>query len=101
MSATELKIPKSVNLDNIKNQAKEKLYIETYGCQMNEYDSGIVRKILSDSGYDVSENEKEADVILLNTCAIRERAHEKIYTRLEAIGALKRRKKELVVGILG
>jgi len=79
---------------------KEAVFVETYGCQMNEYDSGLVRKILSDDFEGVSTPE-EADLILLNTCAIRERAHEKVYSRLETFHSLKRRKPDLLIGVLG
>jgi len=101
MSATQTRHPPSVNLDNKENAKDLRLYVETYGCQMNEYDSGIIKKILSDSGFVLSEHESDADVILLNTCAIREKAHERIYTRLQSFSGLKRRKKDLVVGVLG
>ncbi len=77
------------------------LYLETYGCQMNEYDSGLVRSLLGNTGYRPVERPEGADVILLNTCAVREKAHEKIYARLSSFAALKRKKKETVIGILG
>ncbi len=77
------------------------LYVETYGCQMNEYDSGLVRSILGADGYRIVQSPEEAGVILLNTCAIREKAHEKVYNRLEALGYLKRRDSRTVIGVLG
>lgn len=77
------------------------LYVETYGCQMNEYDSGLVRAILGEDGFRVVQSPEEAGVILLNTCAIREKAHEKVYNRLEALGYLKRRDSRTVIGVLG
>ncbi|HNN75548.1 MAG TPA: tRNA (N6-isopentenyl adenosine(37)-C2)-methylthiotransferase MiaB [Leptospiraceae bacterium] len=77
-----------------------KVYLETYGCQMNEYDSGLVRKILEGSYSAVGEPE-QADLILLNTCAIREKAHEKVYSRLESFHILKRKRPDLVIGVLG
>ena len=77
------------------------LYLETYGCQMNEYDSGLVRSLLGDKGYGVVKEPEGADVILLNTCAVREKAHEKIYGRLQNFAPLKRKRPELVIGILG
>ncbi|MGC8653416.1 MAG: tRNA (N6-isopentenyl adenosine(37)-C2)-methylthiotransferase MiaB [Candidatus Kryptoniota bacterium] len=78
-----------------------KVYIETYGCQMNLADTEIVLGILSQSGYSHTNVEEEADVVLLNTCSIREHAEEKIHQRL---GKLKRRKSSqpnLIVGVLG
>ncbi|MCB1322172.1 MAG: tRNA (N6-isopentenyl adenosine(37)-C2)-methylthiotransferase MiaB, partial [Leptospiraceae bacterium] len=79
----------------------QKLYVETYGCQMNEYDSGLVRSILGDQGYESVPRPEDAGVILINTCAIREKAHEKVYNRLHALGHLKRRDNRVVVGVLG
>lgn len=78
----------------------KKVYIETYGCQMNEYDSELVRSILKANDYEFTDSETEAEVVFLNTCAIRENAHEKIYGRL---GELKRLKNggKVVVGLLG
>jgi tRNA-2-methylthio-N6-dimethylallyladenosine synthase len=64
---------------------KNTIYIETYGCQMNVYDTELVRAILRDAGYSFVNEELDADVILLNTCAIRENAHRKIYGRIHEI----------------
>lgn len=77
------------------------VYIETYGCQMNEYDSGLVRKLFGDRGYTAAGSDSEADVILINTCAVREKAHERVYGRLQSLGHLKRKNPKLVVGVLG
>ena len=76
-------------------------YIESYGCQMNEYDSGLVCTILKESGYQQAQSIEEAQIILLNTCAIREKAQEKIYHRLEHFLPLKQRNSQTIVGILG
>lgn len=81
--------------------AQNRLFVETYGCQMNEYDSGIVRRLFGDRGYSVVQDEKLADVILLNTCAIREKAHERVYGRLQSLNHLKRKNPSLVIGVLG
>ncbi len=78
-----------------------RFYVETYGCQMNEYDSGLVRSILGDGGFSRADSPEDAGIILLNTCAIREKAHEKIYNRLASLGHLKRREPRVVIGVLG
>jgi tRNA-2-methylthio-N6-dimethylallyladenosine synthase len=78
-----------------------KLYIESYGCQMNFSDSEIVASILQKEGFDTTSDESQADVIFLNTCSIREKAEQTVRNRLTRINALKRQKPGLVVGILG
>ena len=78
------------------------VYIETYGCQMNEYDSELVRSILDKEGHTFTTNERDAHVILLNTCAIRENAHSKIYHRLQQLKHVKAKSRDTVtVGVLG
>lgn len=76
------------------------VHIETFGCQMNEYDSELVRALLTREGYIMTEDRECADVILMNTCAIRENAHTKVYTHLSDLKALKK-SRPLVVGVLG
>jgi tRNA-2-methylthio-N6-dimethylallyladenosine synthase len=78
-----------------------KLYVETYGCQMNINDSEIVLSIMSGSGYEITDKPDNADVILLNTCAIRDNAEKKIHERLMHLRYYKKRNKNLVVGVLG
>lgn len=80
---------------------KDKVYIETYGCQMNVADTEIVLGILKKNNYEVVENPANADVVLLNTCSIRDNAEQRIYGRLGNFKNLKNSKPELVVGILG
>ncbi|MGH7228049.1 MAG: tRNA (N6-isopentenyl adenosine(37)-C2)-methylthiotransferase MiaB [Nitrospiraceae bacterium] len=77
-----------------------KVHIETFGCQMNEYDTEVVRSLLKAKGFVFTEHRESADVILMNTCAIREHAHNKVYGHLAALKALKRQR-TLVVGVLG
>jgi tRNA-2-methylthio-N6-dimethylallyladenosine synthase len=78
-----------------------KIFLETFGCQMNEYDSELIRSILRSHQHTFVESLDQAEVALLNTCAIRENAHEKIYHRLDDLKGMKRRRKNLVVGVLG
>ena len=80
---------------------KNKVYIETYGCQMNLADTEIVIGILGDKGYDLTKSANDADVVLLNTCSIREKAEQRIFGRLGYFKNMKNDKPELIVGILG
>ncbi|PKL77578.1 MAG: tRNA (N6-isopentenyl adenosine(37)-C2)-methylthiotransferase MiaB [Ignavibacteriae bacterium HGW-Ignavibacteriae-4] len=80
---------------------KNNIYIETYGCQMNVADTELVMGILKNKGYEVTDNIKAANVILLNTCSIRENAEQRIYGRLGNLKKIKDRKPETVIGILG
>ena len=79
----------------------KKVYIETYGCQMNVADSEVVVSILSDAGYEPTENIRDAGLILINTCSIRDNAEQRIWGRLKAIGHLKKQKNDLKIGIIG
>jgi len=75
--------------------------LQTFGCQMNEYDSELVGSILKERGFAFTADESAADVILFNTCAVRETAHTRIYARLDALLHEKKARPELVVGVLG
>ncbi len=80
----------------------KKLYIETYGCQMNVADSELVASIMKMAGYEVCDNENESDAIFLNTCSIRENAENKVINRLDILHAMgKKRETPLIIGVLG
>lgn len=79
----------------------KKLFIETYGCQMNVADSEVVASIMRMAGYEVCENEEEADAVFLNTCSIRDNAESKIYHRLDTLYAEERKGRRLILGVLG
>ncbi len=77
------------------------VYIETYGCQMNRADSGIVGKVLSENGFSIVNSDTEADVILINTCAVRDNAEKRIHNRVHDLRSLRKKKPNLKIGILG
>ena len=88
----------------------KKLYIETYGCQMNVADSEVVASVMQMAGYETTENLEEANAVFLNTCSVRDNAEQKIYHRLEALDAERRKRKKeiqgaggnpLIIGVLG
>ena len=78
----------------------KKLYIETYGCQMNVADSEVVASVMQMAGYETTDTLDEADAVFLNTCSVRDNAEQKIYHRLDALDAIKR-KRPLIIGVLG
>ncbi len=82
-------------------QSAKTVYVETYGCQMNEYDSEIVREILRRNDFALTDSPDAAGVVLLNTCAIRENAHDKVRARISELRHLKKRNKRLILGVLG
>ena len=79
----------------------KKLYIETVGCQMNVLDSELVVGSLRRQGYEITHEATQADVILFNTCSVRQHAEDKVYSALGRIKRLKQRKPELMIGVLG
>jgi len=79
----------------------KKLFLESYGCAMNFSDSEIIASIMSDAGYSTTKDETEADLILVNTCSIREKAEERVRNRLKEFKRYKRKNRQLVVGMLG
>jgi tRNA-2-methylthio-N6-dimethylallyladenosine synthase len=78
-----------------------RVYVETYGCQMNVADSDLIGSVLADAGYATTTRADEADVILVNTCAVREKAEERVVARAAELGALKRKKPGTVLAIVG
>ena len=89
----------------IKGRAKDmgtkKLYIETYGCQMNVNDTEVIFSILADEGYERTENMDQADVILANTCSVRDNAEQRIWGRIDVFRQQKKARPDVVVGIVG
>ena len=79
----------------------KKLYIETYGCQMNVADSEVVASVMQMAGYEATEDIAEADAVFLNTCSVRDNAEQKIYRRLEALDAERRKGHKMILGVLG
>jgi tRNA-2-methylthio-N6-dimethylallyladenosine synthase len=78
-----------------------RVYVETYGCQMNVADSDLIGSVLADAGYAPTERADDADVIMINTCAVREKAEERVIARASELGALKRKKPGTVLAIVG
>jgi len=79
----------------------KKLYIETYGCQMNVADSEVVASVMKMAGYDTTETIDDANAVFLNTCSVRDNAEQKIIHRLEELNALRKKRGQLIVGVLG
>ncbi|SMC51514.1 tRNA (N6-isopentenyl adenosine(37)-C2)-methylthiotransferase MiaB [Moheibacter sediminis] len=96
----ESKQGESLILDSKKRNSK-KLFLESYGCQMNFSDSEIVASILSENGYNTTNKMEEADLILVNTCSIREKAEQTVRKRLGEFNALKKNNPSMKVGVLG
>ena len=78
----------------------KKVYIETYGCQMNEYDTEMVRSVLVQDGYQIVEKEHDADVVMLNTCSVRDNATRKVYNRIHTLRH-SRNGDPVMIGVLG
>ncbi|MDY3943562.1 MAG: tRNA (N6-isopentenyl adenosine(37)-C2)-methylthiotransferase MiaB [Alloprevotella sp.] len=79
----------------------KKLFIETYGCQMNVADSEVVASVMGMAGYEMGESAETADAVFLNTCSVRDKAEQKIFKRLEALHALRKGGRQLIIGVLG
>jgi tRNA-2-methylthio-N6-dimethylallyladenosine synthase len=88
-------------INSLINNSFKKMFIETYGCQMNVADSEVVMSIMQMDEFEMTENCQEADLILINTCSVRENAEQKALSRLQYFQSLKKKKKNLIIGILG
>lgn len=89
------------SLKPIFDEKKPQVYIETYGCQMNVNDSEVILSVLQSNGYALTEDMNKADVILANTCSIRENAEQRIWGRIEQFRLQKKRNPAIVIGIVG
>ena len=89
------------DLKSATEQDSKKLFIETYGCQMNVADSEVIASIMQMAGYSPCEALEEADAVFMNTCSIRDNAEQKILNRLEFFHSLRKKRKNLIVGVLG
>ncbi|MGN1046836.1 MAG: tRNA (N6-isopentenyl adenosine(37)-C2)-methylthiotransferase MiaB, partial [Candidatus Cryptobacteroides sp.] len=90
-----------MSIKPIEDSSKPKIYIETYGCQMNVNDSEVILSIMQKAGYVLTDNINEASVILANTCSIRENAEQRIWGRIDQFRLQKRRREGVVIGIVG
>ncbi len=86
---------------DVKEMPDRKLYMETYGCQMNVADSEVVSSVMQTDGYVLTENIEEADAIFVNTCSVRDNAERRVIARLQYFQSLRRNKKKLIIGVLG
>lgn len=92
---------KGADLKSATENVERKLFIETYGCQMNVADSEVVASIMEMDGYAVTNRIEDADAIFVNTCSVRDNAEQKVLGRLQYFQSLKRKKKSLIIGVLG
>ncbi|MDE6643217.1 MAG: tRNA (N6-isopentenyl adenosine(37)-C2)-methylthiotransferase MiaB [Muribaculaceae bacterium] len=94
-----------MNDNNIQLNGSKNLFIETYGCQMNVADSEVVASVMGMAGYDICESINDADAILLNTCSIRDNAEQKIFSRLNTLNAMRRKRgknqPKMIIGVIG
>ena len=79
----------------------KKLFIETYGCQMNVADSEVIASVMKMAGYETCQDIGDADAVLLNTCSVRDNAEQKILNRLEALNSMRRRDRHFIIGVVG
>jgi tRNA-2-methylthio-N6-dimethylallyladenosine synthase len=96
MTETKVASPDSKSALNDK-----KLFIETYGCQMNVADSEVVASIMQMDGFEITENIAEANAVFVNTCSVRDNAEQKVIHRLQQLNAMKKKNKGMIVGVIG
>ena len=96
-----MKILKMKNIKPIKDEGRPKVYIETYGCQMNVNDSEVILSILQDDGYALTEDIGQANVILANTCSIRDNAEQRVWGRIDQFRLRKEQRRDVIIGIVG
>jgi tRNA-N(6)-(isopentenyl)adenosine-37 thiotransferase enzyme MiaB len=89
------------DLKSVSQNVDRKLFIETYGCQMNVADTEVVASIMQMDGYSITDKIEDADAVFVNTCSVRDNAEQKIYGRIQYFHSLKRKKKNLIIGVLG
>lgn len=88
-------------IDFPKSSLMKKLFIETYGCQMNVADSEVIASVMKMAGYETCQDIGDADAVLLNTCSVRDNAEQKILNRLEALNSMRRRDRHFIIGVVG
>ena len=96
-----MKILKMKNIKPIKDEGRPKVYIETYGCQMNVNDSEVILSILQDDGYALTEDIGQANLILANTCSIRDNAEQRVWGRIDQFRLRKEQRRDVIIGIVG
>ena len=96
-----MKMLKMKNIRPIKDEGRPKVYIETYGCQMNVNDSEVILSILQDDGYALTEDIGQANVILANTCSIRDNAEQRVWGRIDQFRLRKEQRGNVIIGIVG
>lgn len=95
------KEPAGTDFKSATERKSKKLFIETYGCQMNVADSEVIASVMRMAGYSPCETLEEADAVFMNTCSIRDNAEQKILNRLEFLHSIRKKRKHLIVGVLG
>ena len=90
-----------MEIETKRHTGDRRLYIETYGCQMNVADSEVVASVMQTDGYELTNDIREADAIFVNTCSVRDNAEQRVVGRLQYFQSLRKQKKHLIIGVLG